>query len=111
MKFDEALIYLKAGKKVKRSTWGKEYHISTDNKKLCYDNGAAASFIGCDILADDWELVREPIERRTEAYAYWGLADPNGFGHQERLGVKDFALRKTPNCNSKVEIIVREIPE
>lgn len=43
--FEEALIFMKEGKKIKRKSWHPEYWISKDNM---------SNIMNADILANDW---------------------------------------------------------
>lgn len=65
MTFDQALILLKNGQKIRRKSWTNYRFIvlSDDGKSiLMYDKTSRADFSDNDILADDWEIAPKNIE-------------------------------------------------
>lgn len=60
MNFEEALLELKNGNKVKRELWSDDYYIYLDkNSTLKNSSGAYVSILGQDeILANDWEIYK-----------------------------------------------------
>ena len=72
MKFEEILPALREGKKIRRKDYTPDYYIYLDND--CLDGESLKSFlptfsriVDCfslsskDLLADDWEIVEEPL--------------------------------------------------
>ncbi len=61
MKFEEALLVLKNGVKIRRNDWGdKSYYLFLDDDGyICGSDSFSFAFRYCDIVADDWEVVKE----------------------------------------------------
>ena len=75
MKFEEALVLLKDGKKIRRKEeWGKTTKIFIRDKQLLMNNGDTefdyanqySHWIIADIFADDWEEYRESLLTEEE---------------------------------------------
>lgn len=75
MKFEEALVLLKDGKKIRRKEeWGKTTKIFIRDKQLLMNNGDTefdyanqySHWIIDDIFADDWEEYKEPLLSEEE---------------------------------------------
>ncbi len=77
MKFEEILPALRKGKKIRRKDYTPDYYIYLDND--CLDGESLKSFlptfsriVDCfslsskDLLADDWEIVEEPLLTEEE---------------------------------------------
>lgn len=72
MDFSDALIFLKEGQAIKRSSWENrrlrygmppaEARLTTLRKTILYENGSGADVwiaSNVDILAQDWEVVKD----------------------------------------------------
>ena len=86
--------------------------LLSDNSWCSYSwkpDGAYASDSRHLDLISEW---REPIERKTTAYVKWTENPASGHeNHLYRLGIMDLARCKDKRCQTKVEIIVREVPD
>lgn len=57
------------------------------------------------------EMPRKPIERKTVAWVEWCEPKFPSMYPFETLGVGYICSHRTERCQTKVEIIVRELPE
>ena len=60
MRFEEALKYLRQGKKVRRKKWDSREYVYIENKNLNY-SGRAYCLDDSLLLDNNWELYEEPI--------------------------------------------------
>lgn len=62
MKFEEALVLLREGKKMHRIGWDKINYVYLNNRKI-FDDQSLLDVPNCDdLLADDWEIYQEQWE-------------------------------------------------
>lgn len=87
MKFEEALMHLRAGRKIKRGSWhNKNYYLKN------YDCHECERDFKAEVLADDWELFEEP-----EKYYQDGIELPtihNESTIEKRLSDLEFRLKE-----------------
>lgn len=65
MRFEEALKYLRQGKKVRRKKWDSREYVYIENKNLNY-SGRAYCLDDSLLLDNNWELYEEPILDKKE---------------------------------------------
>ena len=65
MRFEEALKYLRQGKKVRRKKWDSREYVYIENKNLNY-SGRAYCLDDSFLLDNNWELYKEPILDKKE---------------------------------------------
>ena len=68
MKFEEVLTTLRAGKKIRRKSWGdKNYYIFLDGSGyICGSDDYSFAFEYCDFIANNWEIYEEPLLMEEE---------------------------------------------
>jgi hypothetical protein len=71
MTFEDALVYMKQGARIYRSSWPSKKEVRVDvaemgRKTLVFEapSGSTGVFLvnNQDILAEDWEVVKEKVE-------------------------------------------------
>ena len=72
MNLEEAIKALKEGKKIRRNAWGLNVYIQIDMSEKKFIQGTSCrstpiiSLSVTEILADDWEIIKEPVLDKQE---------------------------------------------
>ncbi len=82
--FNQAIKWLREGKKVRRSTYGELIYGYLDGETLCFNNSNKHEFYIVDFEVTDWEIYCEEHE--------WI------FEHEQGCGLNDYACKEL-KCN------------
>lgn len=101
MNFKEAYEKMREGKKVKRKGHGMCCVYDSKENKFCTGDGVAVTGIAFEAaLADDWEIVEEPVKdwkpKKGDKYYYIGSAG-SIFNYDCREDILDVAHRNIGN--------------
>lgn len=85
--------------------------IGEKGKRSVTFDKAWAESTGGTVVRLSGKMPRQPIERKTFTFVEWGKQDIHSSSIFDRVGIENVSWFRNGKCQTKVEIIVRELSD